>query len=85
MRRLTIILALVAIAFTSMVLAADPPELLNYQGVLRNSSDEPLDGGFPMTFRFFDAVMGGWDGLDGGIGKIQGLAGLEVPYITEGA
>jgi hypothetical protein len=34
-------------------LAAEPPELLNYQGVLRNDVDEPLDGTFEMIFRYF--------------------------------
>jgi hypothetical protein len=51
--RAKMILALIALALTSFVPAADPPELINYQGVLRNSVDEPLNGIFSMTFRFF--------------------------------
>ena len=59
MTRPMVILALIALALTSLVSAADPPELINYQGVLRNTADEPLDGAFPMTFRFFDALTVG--------------------------
>lgn len=39
--------------------AADPPALMEYQGVLRNSSNAPLTGAYDMTFRFFDAETGG--------------------------
>jgi hypothetical protein len=34
--------------------AADPPGLINYQGVLRNADDVPLDGTYDMIFRFYD-------------------------------
>ncbi|UCF81496.1 MAG: hypothetical protein JSV08_03545 [Acidobacteriota bacterium] len=43
--------------FTAVTLAfaqATPPDLVNFQGVLRDSSDAPLDGPFDMVFRFFD-------------------------------
>ncbi len=39
--------------------AATPPALINYQGVLRDSNNIPLDGPYDMTFRFFDALSGG--------------------------
>jgi hypothetical protein len=39
----------------SVVLAADPPTLVNYQGVLRDSLDKPRAVTFDMVFRFFDA------------------------------
>ena len=39
--------------------AADPPGLIQYQGVLRNSSGAPLTGTYDMVFRFFDAETGG--------------------------
>ena len=39
-------------------LAATPPTLLNYQGVLRDSQDKPRTGSFDMTFRFYDADGG---------------------------
>jgi hypothetical protein len=36
-----------------------PPDRLNYQGVLRNASDDPQNGSFDMVFRFLDADVGG--------------------------
>jgi predicted regulator of Ras-like GTPase activity (Roadblock/LC7/MglB family) len=39
--------------------AANPPDLLNYQGVLRDASDNPLDGDYDMTFAFYDAETAG--------------------------
>ena len=39
--------------------AADAPDLLNYQGVLRDASNGPLEGSHDMTFRFFTAEVGG--------------------------
>ena len=59
MRRPMLILAVITLASTGIVSAADPPERINYQGVLRNDADEPLDGTFAMVFRFFDAPTGG--------------------------
>ncbi len=39
--------------------AAPPPSLVNYQGVLRNSAEEPLSGAYDMEFRFWDAAVAG--------------------------
>jgi hypothetical protein len=39
--------------------AANPPALIDYQGVLRSAADAPLSGTYDMTFRFFDAESGG--------------------------
>ena len=36
--------------------AAAPPSMMNYQGVLRDATDQPLDGSYDITFRFFDAA-----------------------------
>jgi hypothetical protein len=44
---------------TTVLLASTPPGLVNYQGVLRDSSDQPLSGTFDMVFRFYDASSGG--------------------------
>jgi hypothetical protein len=46
---LTLILSL-----PGLVVAAAPPELLNYQGVLRDASDTPLDGSHDMVFDLYD-------------------------------
>src|SRR5262245_13577028 len=48
-----------AILCVSTVFAADPPTLVNYQGVLRDALDRPRAGTFDMTFRFFDAPTAG--------------------------
>jgi len=39
--------------------AASPPAFVNYQGVLRDASDKPLEGDHDMAFRFFSAETGG--------------------------
>lgn len=39
--------------------AATAPGLINYQGVLRDASGDPLDGPRDMTFSFFDAETAG--------------------------
>ncbi|MCP3982719.1 MAG: hypothetical protein GY716_25795 [bacterium] len=44
--------------------AAEPPGLVNYQGVLRDSSGVPIDGTRDMVFRFYDT--------DGGAGCVSG-------------
>jgi hypothetical protein len=53
---LTVLLSIAAIMGAT---AADPPELINYQGVLRNASDIPLDGNYDMEFHFYSAETGG--------------------------
>jgi hypothetical protein len=40
-------------------MAAEPPALMNYEGVLRDPNGVPQNGDFDMTFRFFDALTGG--------------------------
>lgn len=40
-------------------LAAAPPSLVNYQGVLRDAADRPLDGDYDMVFRFWSAWTAG--------------------------
>ncbi len=49
----------VVLATAFPVLAANPPALVNYQGVLRDASDRPRNGSFDMVFRFFDAASAG--------------------------
>ncbi|GAG27338.1 unnamed protein product, partial [marine sediment metagenome] len=56
-RTLTILSAVV-LAVSGMAIAAVPPALVNYQGVLRDNLDNPLDGDHDMVFRFFDADGG---------------------------
>lgn len=42
-----------------LLFAAAPPDILNYQGVLRNAADQPLDGAYDMVFRLCSAETGG--------------------------
>ena len=41
------------------VFAAGQPDLVNYQGVLRDASGNPRNGSFDITFRLFNAASGG--------------------------
>jgi hypothetical protein len=50
-------IALLAVALP--VLAATPPPLIDYHGVLRDASGNPLTGTYDMIFRFFSAPSGG--------------------------
>ena len=48
-----------ALWWSGTALTAIPPRLMNYQGVLRDSMDNPQDGNFDMEFRFYDSDGGG--------------------------
>ena len=50
--RIIILPALLLLVSGSFV-RADVPHVMNYQGVLRDSADQPLDGPHDMVFRFF--------------------------------
>ena len=53
----------VIVAFSVLVVigiqSANPPGIVNYQGVLRNPAGKALDGTYDMTFRFFDTATAG--------------------------
>jgi hypothetical protein len=88
--RLFVLLAAFAAAH-----AASPPDLLNYQGVLRDTSDNPLDGDYDMSFRFFDSPTGGAEILvdehlaagTGAVGVTNGLfsVGLGGGRVLDGS
>ncbi len=59
MRRSTLSSFVVGFVAATAALAASPPALINYQGVLRGSNDAPLSGSYDMTFTFFDAATAG--------------------------
>src|SRR5262245_54751845 len=48
-----------ALAGLAPVFAASPVPLVNYQGVLRSPSGQPLDGDYDMVFRFMSAASAG--------------------------
>src|SRR5262245_33615801 len=82
-----------AFLFTSLLTAATPPPLMNYEGVLRNSANVPLSGNYDMVFRFLDAssnevlvdshtaLQGGQVTVSGGLFNVT-LGGGDV---TDGA
>jgi hypothetical protein len=51
--------SVLVLALSPRLFAANPPALVDYQGVLRSAGDAPLSGTYDMTFRFFDAETGG--------------------------
>ncbi|MDQ7007230.1 MAG: hypothetical protein Q9Q40_08350 [Acidobacteriota bacterium] len=57
--RIPAVLALVLGLAAGLALAADPPDRMHYQGVLRDASDAPLDGDYDMVFRFWSADVAG--------------------------
>lgn len=56
---LALVATLVAMPVAPPAHAAEPPDRLNYEGVLRGADDAPLDGAFDMVFRFFASDAGG--------------------------
>ena len=44
----------VGLGFTTLLCAATPPGLINYQGVLRDNAGMPLSGTYSMVFRLYD-------------------------------
>ena len=60
MKRIHQVLAsLLFLSAASALPAAAPPELVNYQGVLRSAAGSPLDGTYDMVFRFTAVPTGG--------------------------
>lgn len=46
------------LSFAEVVVAAEPPNRVNYQGVLRDDQGQPMNGEFAMIFRFYDTDGG---------------------------
>jgi hypothetical protein len=73
-------LLLLLAAIDIAVAGLEPSPFFNYEGVLRDASDRPLDGTFDMVFHVFDAATGGNeiiadghsdDGVRGGLVNLQ--------------
>jgi hypothetical protein len=52
--RISIVVLALAVSCSAVGAGTVPSPFINYEGVLRDASDAPLDGTFEMTFRFFD-------------------------------
>ena len=57
MKRCGILIGLL-LACTALSFSAESPQLINYQGVLRDAAGSPENGPFDMVFRFYDADGG---------------------------
>jgi hypothetical protein len=59
MKRFTILLGL-AVLLSAPVVLADVPKLINFQGILRDGSGNPVaNGSYSVTFTIYDAAAGG--------------------------
>ncbi len=72
------------------VAGVEPSPFMNYQGVLRDASEAPLDGNYDMTFRFWDAETGGNEilldaHLAAGAGDVPVSGGLFDVQLGSGA
>ena len=47
------------VSISTAVFAGDPPNKLNYQGILTNSTGQPVTGSVTVTFRLYNALTGG--------------------------
>ncbi len=70
-------LALGAVLIIAAMVAADVPNLINYQGRLTNQEGEPVaDGTYALTLTVFDAASGGvpqWTETQGSVAVLDGL------------
>lgn len=73
---LTVALFLI-LASASQASAASPPQLLNYQGVLRDANGLPLTGDYPMVFRLVERGAGDEILVD----DHSGATGTGVPVV----
>jgi hypothetical protein len=74
---------LVVIATLVVVQAAAPPQLINYQGVLRDDQGAPLDGAYDMVFRLYDAP-GDESCVGGTLLLVDQHARLDAVTVTNG-
>lgn len=75
MARPRLLFLLLLTAVTAAV-AADPPEVIHYQGVLRDALEHPIDGTVAMVFRLYDAQTGGNEILVDTHPGVQVLGGM---------
>lgn len=88
MNRSIAIFGLIATLGAGAALAqALPPELIHYQGVLRDANGNPREGGFDMVFRLWSAETGGDEILEDhhtGMSRIYVDGGLFEVWIGAG-
>ena len=58
--RVVVILVIGLLLFAAVPVAAAVPGLINFQGILRDASGNPIaDGSYSVTFRIYDAASAG--------------------------
>ncbi len=78
------ILAATVLAVASTTQAVSPPDLLNYQGVLRDAANNPIDAEMNMVFRFMDGTGGGGGGGQELLVDDHAIAGGNGVIVTGG-
>ena len=76
--RLLLLLTVLSVGTLSV---ADVPEFINYQGFLKDSAQDPINGTVDLTFRFYDAETGGnlcLSVLQTGVNVSDGLCSLLI-------
>ncbi len=76
MKRFVLFSGLIILVSLASLSLAEIPKLINYQGMLTDNSDEPLDGDFNITFRIYNASSGGtmrWDETHSSVPVTDGL------------
>ena len=79
-----ILLSLCAL-FISIIGIAQVPSTINFQGVLTDSNDDPIEGSFDMTFRIYNAEIDGtlmWEEVHSSVVVTKGLFNVMLGSVT---
>jgi len=86
----TIIMALVLVVVVAAPGRAQPPHLVNYQGVLADSTGAALDGAYDLTFRLYEDSLSSTEswteehtGVDVQSGLFNVVLGYETPLVAD--
>ena len=84
-RFMKVILFMVVIFSLSIAANASVPHLINYQGKVTDTSGNPLNGSYDLTFRIYDAETAGnmlWQETQTGVVVDKGLFGILLGSVT---
>jgi hypothetical protein len=77
MYRFIVVVCLILLFWLTTLCLADIPKLINYQGMLTDAGETPIDGARNMTFRIYDDTTGGgvlqWSETQSGVQVDNGL------------
>ncbi|MFA5119284.1 MAG: hypothetical protein WC695_10665 [Candidatus Omnitrophota bacterium] len=80
------ILLLYAVVCPSAAIYAAVPELINYQGRLTDTSGQPLEGTYSLTFRIYDAETAGnllWEEIQPAVVVQKGIFNVLLGSVTD--